>query len=240
MHDTQVLPGCALRLCSLPPTPQVLNSTFDVAAAWIRPGTTLAALLQLEYHPLQAGAKTAPEVSVDPSVIQDVIIWSSHTFMQDHLALSPSSPGALQHQQAWEQQQQQASKASKAAAAAAAAESHARAPEGAGNGTNSSNAGQAGSLQAQAGGFDRAESLMDHLAADENLIQADEQQGNVSNGAAAQGGRDMQPPRAHSSDHDQQLEQVRQGLTEISLGLAYCFLHDWHESAIAVSVKWDV
>lgn len=33
----------------------------------------------------QAGAKQAPEAQVDPQQIQDVIIWSSHTFMQVQL-----------------------------------------------------------------------------------------------------------------------------------------------------------
>jgi hypothetical protein len=150
-------------------------------------------------------------------VIQDVIIWSSHTFLQDHLALSLNSPGALQHQQAWEQQQQQQQQASKSAAAAAA-RAHARAPEGAGNGTSSAgrtSADTTGSAMQGQAGFERAQSLMDHLAADENLIQADEQQGNVSNGAATQGGRDMQPPRAHSLDHDQALEQVSQAYRQL-------------------------
>lgn len=32
--------------------------------------------------PVQAGAKQAPEVEVDPQQVQDVIIWSSHTFLQ--------------------------------------------------------------------------------------------------------------------------------------------------------------
>lgn len=46
---------------------------------------------------------------------------------------------------------------------------------------------------------------MDHLAADENLMLADEQQGRVSNG------QDKLPPRAHSLEHDAALEQVRLG-----------------------------
>lgn len=142
---------------------------------------------------MQAGAKQAPEQQVDPAQVQDVIIWSSHTFMQDHLPLT-NSPAAVQHQQQWEQQQQLA--AAKAASADAA---HGLAPGG------DSDRDAVGGLSGVQG-FERAESLMDHLAADENMIVADEQQGNVSNGAAD--GKDTRPPRAHSLDHDAVLEKV--------------------------------
>jgi hypothetical protein len=43
---------------------------------------------------------------------------------------------------------------------------------------------------------------MDHLAADENMIVADEQQGR--GGAEV----DARPPRAHSLDYDKALEKV--------------------------------
>jgi hypothetical protein len=150
---------------------------------------------------LQAGAKQAPEQQVDPAQIQDVIIWSSHTFMQDHLPLT-NSPGAVQHQQQWEQQQQQLAAASKASSADAA---HGLSPSGDG----AVGSGDRDVVNGLSGvqGFERAESLMDHLAADENMIVADEQQGRASNGAADS--KDMQPPRAHSLEHDAALEKVR-------------------------------
>lgn len=69
--------------------------------------------------------------------------------------------------------------------------------------------------------MDRAESLMDHLAADENLMLADEQQGHGSNG------QDKQPPRAHSLEHDAALEQVRcrlGGLLHYAMPTCWCIV----------------
>lgn len=156
---------------------------------------------------MQAGAKTPPEAQVDPHQVQDVIIWSSHTFMQDHLPLS-NTPAAVQLQQQWQEQQQQAAQASSSGKSDAAQQLHALSPDG----DSTSSSGGAG---AGLGGFERAESLMDHLAADENMIVADEQQGR--GGAEV----DARPPRAHSLDYDKALEKVGHTEDGISGQLAH-------------------
>jgi len=131
--------------------------------------------------------------------------------MQNHLPLTPDCPADQQQQQRWEQQQQQQEQAHSAfttssSSKAGAGQAHGLAPEGAAAAVGS--AAPAGRDSGALGGFNRAESLVDHLAADENLILADEQQGAGSSEATA-GSRSQQPVRAHSLDHDRALEQVR-------------------------------
>lgn len=185
------------------------------------PPVLALSLLSLHPHPSslqQAGAKTAPETPVDPQQIQDVIIWSSHTFLQDHCLLTPDSPGALQHQQAHEQQQQQQQGKGKGKQhkqqqekQSAFAAHNQLAPAGAKEAEGTSE-GLTGASKGGIQGFDRAssQSLVEHLAADENLIQADEQQEKQEGGGRVGG---SMPPRTHSlpEEHDAALEQVGGG-----------------------------
>lgn len=131
--------------------------------------------------------------------------------MQNHLPLTADSPADQQQQQRWEQQQQQQEEQTHSASTtssskAGGGQARGLAPEGDAAAVGS--VGPAGRASGALGGFNRTESLVDHLAADENLILADEQQGAGSSEAAA-GSRSQQPPRAHSLDHDRALEQVR-------------------------------
>jgi hypothetical protein len=154
----------------------------------------------------QTGAKAANTAGeVDASVIHDVICWSTHTFLQDHLPLPKSSAASLFRQEEWQRQQQQGtSPALQPATAAAAAGSAVSAPAGPWPGDGD---GDAAAAAVAAGN----ESLVDHLAADENLMVADEKvtaggRGVGSSNTAGVYGAAI--PVAHAAEHDQSLERV--------------------------------
>jgi hypothetical protein len=156
---------------------------------------------------VQAGGKPpAPgEKKVDAATIQDVICWCSHTFLNDHLPLSADHPASFDAHRRWEargggrQKQQQQRSASPAGDAGHST-------------TTAAAAAAAAAADKGLAAFDRSESLVDHLAADENLIQADERAGHTANGAAGGSGSVLLAPRAHSSEHDAALDKVGVGV----------------------------
>jgi len=159
---------------------------------------------------LQTGAKAANTAGeVDASVIHDVICWSAHTFLQDHLPLPKSSAASLFRQEEWQRQQQQGTSpalqpatAAAAATAAGSATSATAGPWPAGDGD-----GVAAAAAVAAGN----ESLVDHLAADENLMVADEKvtAGGRGVGSSTTGVDDGAAiPMAHTAEHDLSLERA--------------------------------
>lgn len=138
-------------------------------------------------------------------VIQDVITWSSHRFLTDHLALSDDATASLNQYDIWRQQQQKSSSSGSNSNIGS---------------VSSTGAAAAAAAEASAGvTADRAESLVDHLAADENLIMADESanrsdaiRSDVSGSRDLRSGSDAAAaaavPKTHSADHDQTLEKA--------------------------------
>lgn len=147
---------------------------------------------------LQAGAKSTPPPAVEPMVIQDVITWSSHNFLTDHLPLPSDSVASLLQYDSWRQQQQQQ-----------------RQPRLADGSSSISKPDRPVAAAAPAGeelqiSGHRAESLADHLAADENLIMADESAARSGDlGSSKVPGSDPAAvPPARTPGHDVALEKA--------------------------------
>ncbi|KAF8056475.1 Ranbp10 [Scenedesmus sp. PABB004] len=156
-----------------------------------------------------AGAKPAPDPAVPPAQVQEALTWTMHAFLDAHLALPADSPASLAQHEAHggggdtqraagagggadaQGAQPGAQPAPAAVAAAAAAPTRAR---------SRSPAGEA------------HESLVDHLAADENLIAADESAGHPAPGGA---------PPAHAPQHDPALERAASAELAAAAGQAH-------------------
>jgi hypothetical protein len=138
-------------------------------------------------------------------IIQDVITWSSHNFLTDHLPLSANAVASLPQYDSWRQQQQQKKRLQEISSSSG---SSSKQPDGLSPAAAAVAASPAGP-ELQISGR-RAESLADHLAADETLIMADEsavRSGELGS-SEVPGSDPAQVPPAHTPHPDTALEKA--------------------------------